>query len=1046
MSFVIAGNSASTGYNLTRSLRFRSSASAYVTRTPASSGNRQTWTWSYWIKRGILSTGQIFLGTADSSGNNGTYFYWLSADTLRIEDYSTSFVWRLDTTQVFRDPSSWYHIVLAVDTTQATAANRVKLYVNGSQVTAFSSATYPSLNYNCYMNSNANPMSIGRMGAYNSAYGDMYIAETYFIDGQALTPSSFGSTNALTGVWQPARYTGSYGTNGFYLPFTDNSALTTSSNVGLGKDFSGNGNYFTTNNISVYGGTVQSFTSSTTWTAPAGVTSVNYLVVAGGGGGGSAATGISMGGGGGAGGLLQGQLTVIPGNTYTVTVGAGGASTTNGSNSVFGSITATGGGAGAGGISSAVDAQNGGSGGGGRPYNALQKGSGISGQGFDGGSAGNVDIAGGGGGSSSVGGSVPSGTVAGSGGSGTVVNITGSNVTYAGGGGGGAYSGQTAGTGGSGGGGNGGSNADGSNATGYGSGGGGAGQYGNTHVGGSGSNGIVIIAYGTSVTYDSMTDVPTLTSATAANFGVMNPIGNGSGTISNGNLRAVTSTTLADVGTFAMQSGKWYWEVTLTVSSNPRVGMYDIGKALPTAVGMGGTNSWAIINGPSRLYYQGTIVAYGSFVGSSGSVVMIAYDPTNGNLWFGENGSWFASGNPATGASPSLTGVTGTAIVAAAGSGSGSNTFDYNFGQQPFTYTPPTGFVALNTYNLPTSTIVKGNTVMDATLWTGDGTSPRTITNAALFQPDLVWFKTRSTAFYNQLSDSVRGATKSIYSNVTLAEENNAINGYLSSINSNGFSVINGSTGGGSVNANSTTYVAWQWQAGQGSTSSNTNGTITSTVSVNASAGFSVVTYTGNGTSGATLGHGLGVAPQLIFIKSRSATGYWLVYSAVNGATKYLTLNTTDAVLTNAGPFNNTAPTSSVFSVGNSADANANSTTYVAYCWTPIAGFSAFGSYTGNGSTDGPFVYTGFRPKFVLVKNTGLASNWAIFDSTRNPYNITNFGLVPNLSDAETSGSSLQLLSNGFKWTDAGTTVNQSGATLIYMAFAENPFRNSLAR
>ena len=197
-----------------------------------------------------------------------------------------------------------------------------------------------------------------------------------------------------------------------------------------------------------------------------------------------------------------------------------------------------------------------------------------------------------------------------------------------------------------------------------------------------------------------MTDVPTLTSATAANFAVLNPVGNGSGTISNGNLRAVTSTTLADVGTFAMQSGKWYWEVTLTVSSNPRVGMYDIGKALPTAVGMGGTNSWAIINGPSRLYYQGTIVAYGSFVGSSGSVLMIAYDPTNGNLWFGENGSWFASGNPATGASPSLTGVTGTAIVAAAASGSGSNTFDYNFGQRPLTYTPPTGFVALNTYNL----------------------------------------------------------------------------------------------------------------------------------------------------------------------------------------------------------------------------------------------------------------------------------------------------------------------------------------------------------
>jgi hypothetical protein len=356
---------------------------------------------------------------------------------------------------VFRDPSSWYHIVLSVDTTNATAANRMVLYVNGVSIsqTSYLSGYVPQ-NTNTDVN-NTTAHFISKL-SFASDYFDGYLAEVNFIDGQALTPSSFGSTNALTGVWQPAPYTGAYGTNGFILDFEDNSALTTSSNVGLGKDTSGNGNYWTTNNISI-------------------------------------------------------------------TAGA---------------------------------------------------------------------------------------------------------------------------------------------------------------------------------TYDSMTDVPTLTSATAANFAVLNPVGNGSGTISNGNLRAVTSTTLPDVGNFAMQSGKWYWEVTLTVSSNPRIGMYDIGKALPTAVGMGGTNSWAIINGPSRLYYQGSIVAYGSFVGSSGSVLMIAYDPTNGNLWFGENGAWFASGNPATGASPSLTGVTGTAIVAAAASGSGSNTFDYNFGQRPFAYTPPTGFVALNTFNL----------------------------------------------------------------------------------------------------------------------------------------------------------------------------------------------------------------------------------------------------------------------------------------------------------------------------------------------------------
>jgi len=794
---IFAGNSASTGYNLTRSLRTRASATPWLNRTFAA-GNQKTWTLSTWVKRGTLGSAQVLLSTGVLNTSDSTFanFGFTATDQLTFTAYTVA--WRT-TTQVFRDPSSWYHIVLAFDTTQATAANRVKLYVNGAQVTAFASSGDPTINTD-YAFNQAAAHYLG-YPATSYSYFDGYKAETYFINGQQLTPSSFGSTNSTTGVWQPAAYTGTYGTNGFYLNFTDNSALTTSSNVGLGKDFSGNANYWVTNNISITAG----------------------------------------------------------------------------------------------------------------------------------------------------------------------------------------------------------------------------------------------------VTYDSMTDVPTLTSATAANFPVLNtlvPNPNGTPTYSNANLSvncaSASNFTAVPATMLLPTTGKWYAEF-YAVYGDGTTSILDMGLLgstdFPTASGVIGTGATSYgyrANGNKLNNNVGT--AYGATY-TTGDLIAIAFDATAGSLTFYKNN---------TSQGVAFTGLTAQYFFAVGGYNFAQ--WACNFGQRPFTYTPPSGFVALNTYNLPTSTIVKGNTVMDATLWTGDGTSPRTITNAALFQPDLVWFKTRSTAFYNQLSDSVRGATKSIYSNVTLAEENNAINGYLSSINSNGFSVINGSTGGGSVNANSTTYVAWQWQAGQGSTSSNTNGTITSTVSVNASAGFSVVTYTGNGTSGATLGHGLGVAPQLIFIKSRSATGYWLVYSAVNGATKYLTLNTTDAVLTNAGPFNNTAPTSSVFSVGNSADANANSTTYVAYCWTPIAGFSAFGSYTGNGSTDGPFVYLGFRPKFVLVKNTGLASNWAIFDSTRNPYNITNFGLVPNLSDAETSGSSLQLLSNGFKWTDAGTTVNQSGATLIYMAFAENPFRNSLAR
>jgi hypothetical protein len=540
-----------------------------------------------------------------------------------------------------------------------------------------------------------------------------------------------------------------------------------------------------------------------------------------------------------------------------------------------------------------------------------------------------------------------------------------------------------------------------------------------------------------------MTDVPTLTSATVANYAVLNPLATPSGTITNGNLRSSTSSGNSDVGSMAMQSGKWYWEVTLTTSSNPRVGMYDIGKALPTAVGLGGTNSWAIINGPSRLYYQGTIVAYGSFVGNSGSVVMIAYDPTNGNLWFGENGSWFASGNPATGASPSLTGVTGTAIVPATASGSGANVFDYNFGQQPFTYTPPSGFVALNTYNLPTPTILAGNKYMDATLWTGTGAN-LTITNTGAFQPDFLWIKSRTTAQSHNLVDSVRGSHQVLFSDLTGAEQTSTSTSGVLSFNSNGFLLGTDTSTTGQTNSTGQSFVGWQWQAGKGTTSSNTNGSITSTVSVNASAGFSVVTYTGTGAN-ATVGHGLGVAPSFIIVKNRSSALAWPVYTSYYGKDAVLQLESTTAGIGAAGYWGAANPTSSVFGVGTSLNNNGSGNALVAYCWTPIAGFSAFGSYTGNGSATGPFVYCGFQPKFVMMKSTSTGG-WVMIDTSRNPYNITQAYLYAQSSGAEATGSNvINIYSNGFSPQTTWTDINPSGTSVIYAAFASNPFRNSLA-
>jgi hypothetical protein len=342
---------------------------------------------------------------------------------------------------------------------------------------------------------------------------------------------------------------------------------------------------------------------------------------------------------------------------------------------------------------------------------------------------------------------------------------------------------------------------------------------------------------------------------------------------------------------------------------------------------------------------------------------------------------------------------------------------------------------------LPTSTIVKGNTVMDATLYTGNG-GTQSITNVAGFKPDLVWNKQRSAVRYHDIYDSVRGVTAELSSNSTDQEQ--TISG-VTAFNSNGFTL--GSNDRSNVSAG--TYVSWQWQAGQGSTSSNTNGTITSTVSVNASAGFSVVTYTGTGAN-ATVGHGLGVAPQMMIFKIRNAVDGWGVYHVSIGNTQSLNFESSSAAATSNTYWNNTSPTSSVFSLGTWGRVNNTSNTYVAYCWTPIAGYSAFGSYTGNGSTDGPFVYTGFRPKFVMVKCSSSdlsgGAHWAIEDSSRSTYNAADAILYANLSNAEGSGEPVDFLSNGFKIRNTVARWNSSGATFIYMAFAESPFRNSLAR
>ena len=650
------------------SLRFRSSASAYLSRTPSVAGSLTTWTWSGWVKRGTLSASlNIPMFSAGTSGTNDTNITFNSDIIDWFNRNSSSINGRLNTTQVFRDPAAWYHLVFVWDTTNATASNRMRIYVNGSLVTALSTATYPGSSQSSNVNNNVATYIGLQTGTSN--YFDGYMTEINFIDGQALTPNSFGTFNSY-GVWQPITYGGSYGTNGFYLPFTNTASATT-----LAYDFSPNGNNWTPNNIASTSSpaTIQTFTSSTTWTAPAGVSSVNYLVVAGGGG--------AYIGGGGAGGYRTSTLSVTPGSTYTVTVGGGGASAANGGNSVFGSITSLGGGGGA--IAGA--ASSGGSGGGGS-YASGAGAAGTAGQGNAGGN-GNVSAGGGGGGAGSTGGNAPSVQQGGTGGSGSTVSSVLGGGTYAGGGGGSCGSGTA--SGGSGGGGTGSYSGSGSqNGTANTGGGGGGAQ---TVTAGSGGSGIVIISY----TVDSMTDVPTLTSATAANFCTLNPLVPDTAnpaatrTFADGNLKVTTTTTAggqSDVyGTIGVSSGKWYYEGIRTGGnvdaffgwSSARFQVYT-----------------AYYGGNGYKYTQSGSTAYGASW-TTGDVIGVAYDADNNTMTFYKNG---VSQGVITSALNSA--YAPYFPVTFDGSGSLYADMVFNFGQQPFVYTPPSGYVAINTYNL----------------------------------------------------------------------------------------------------------------------------------------------------------------------------------------------------------------------------------------------------------------------------------------------------------------------------------------------------------
>jgi hypothetical protein len=542
-------------------------------------------------------------------------------------------------------------------------------------------------------------------------------------------------------------------------------------------------------------------------------------------------------------------------------------------------------------------------------------------------------------------------------------------------------------------------------------------------------------------TTDQMVDTPT------NNYCTLSPIDKNSNvTLADGNLVASAGGGwYHGRGTLFAPSGKWYYEWIPTAGSYALAGWM---------LNVSGNDYFEEESDVATTFYRGIGAGNGFYIGSGAAdtgptnfslndVVMMAIDVDTMKMWVGVNGTWYNSGDPAAGTNPVGTWTAAIGQSVAPWYGLFTSTSEtFNFGQRPFTYTIPTGFNSWNTSNLPTPSITDGSAHFQPTIYTGTGSS-RSVDQSgnSTFEPSFVWVKARNVGYDHALYDQVRGVTKELKSNDTSAES--TITTGLTAFESDGFQV--GSRLG--VNGSSDSFVAWQWKA-NGTGSSNTDGSITSTVSANTTAGFSIVSYVSNDTAGATVGHGLGVAPSMVIQKNRDSTDNWYVlHTSLSGAGYNLYLDLTNGEDSNSAWWNGTNPTSTVVTLGpgNGAGSGPNEPSgenRIMYCFAEIPGYSSFGSYTGNGSTDGPFIYTGFAPEFIMVKSSSNSgTNWDILDATRETFNTRGNQLFANSNAAEASNDhECDFLSNGFKWRDGSGSNNGSGYTIIYMAFAKHPF------
>jgi hypothetical protein len=539
------------------------------------------------------------------------------------------------------------------------------------------------------------------------------------------------------------------------------------------------------------------------------------------------------------------------------------------------------------------------------------------------------------------------------------------------------------------------------------------------------------------------------------NFTTLNPLmTTGTNyTYSEGNLKysTVSFRNGCTTNSIAMTSGKWYWEIVMTTNGSTAATHLGV-------VGMGAGIDHKDSYNPRFTYQPGTGNWYqtgsNSSIASSavGDIIGFALDVDLNQLSIYKNNSSILSGHSlptntdggwlmqllGEGLGNIMAGVVNFGQDSSfAGNKTAQNNTDDN-GIGDFYYAPPSGgYLALCTSNLPDISIALPEEHFNTVLWSGDNSSSRAITTG--IAPDFVWYKDRTGTEQQSLYDSIRGAQTRLTSNST-ATETNRING-LQSFDSTGFTVGSDQE----CNLSGRNYVGWNWKAG-GTASSNTDGTITSTVSANTTAGFSIVSYTGTGAN-ATVGHGLSQRPDMFIVKNRSASARsWVIWAESFSGSQAIEFDTS-GVVTSTTSWNSSLPTSTVINLGTRVGTNESGQTFIAYCFHSVEGYSKIGSYTGNGSSDGAFVYTGFRPAFVMFKQTNYAYDWSIIDNKINPYNVADTKLSPHNTNAELTNvaNEIDFVSNGFKCRNGHVMLNGS-YNYLYLAFAESPFKYSNAR